>query len=254
MFKQWRTPAGKTSSFFEKSLQAPHLLIAGTTGSGKSELIRKLIETALYRAPSAISGCAMFILIDLKRVELQEFKDLPHCLRYADTADKAVEALRIALKQTESRFSAMQRKKQTLYDGADLYIIIDEFADLMTTRKKEVVPLIQRIAQIGRAAKVHIILATQTPIAKILPTEIKCNFDYRFGLRTRSAQDSRNILGVNGCENLPKYGEFYYYSPNGLDLYTFKKISNIEIIRLCRHWLEQMTLFDKFNHWWNNKI
>lgn len=133
----------------------------------------------------------------------------------------------------------MQQAGVRKYQGGDVYIIIDEFADLVTTQGRTVKPIIQRLAQIGRAARVHIILATQTPIAKVLPTEIKCNFDSRVGLRTRSAQDSRNILGFSGLESLPRYGQGIYMTPDGEQLYNVPMIPEEELNRLITWWTAQ---------------
>ena len=207
-------------------LKQPHLLIAGATGSGKSVVINALIYTALFDHPTDGSGGSLFILIDPKRVELAQYKALPHTLQYASEPD-------------ENRYREMQRDGARLYNGGDVYIIIDEFADLMTTQKRLIMPPIQRLAQIGRAAKVHIVLATQTPIAKILPTEIKCNFDARIALRTRSAQDSRNILGLAGCEALPRYGYGYYMTPEQTRKTALPLIPDQELSARVQWWTDQ---------------
>lgn len=208
--RYYTTPAGYKYKWYVDMLQQPHLLIAGATGSGKSVLINGLIYTALFDAPSQVQ----FILVDPKRVELVQYARLPHTLYHATEAEDRVKALERALEICDSRYKRMSKVRLRKYPGGHIYIIIDEYADLVTTQKKQVSPLIQRLAQIGRAANIHIILATQTPIAKVLSTEIKCNFDARVGLRTRSAQDSRNILGRVGCENLPRYGLGWYVSPD----------------------------------------
>lgn len=242
MSKQtWRTPAGKYFNLYKNALEQPQLMIAGATGSGKSVIINGLISTALYSHPwtAATDNNAGFILIDPKRVELVQYKELPHTMRYASEPGEMVEALRYAMAVTENRYKAMQKAGERKYSGGNVYVIIDEFADLMTTNKKQVQPLIQRLAQIGRAAKVHIILATQCPLAKVIPTEIKVNFDARFGLRTRSAQDSRNILGVTGCELLPQYGQGYYMDAAGITLYNIPMVPEEEITRLLTWWTSQ---------------
>lgn len=188
----------------------PHLLIAGATGSGKSVVINGIIQSLLA---CEFPNTAQFILIDPKRVELVMYRDLPHTLRYASEISEMIQALRYALFAIDDRYKAMQKQGLRKWTDGDVYIFIDELADLMTTCKKDVQPLIQRIAQVGRAAGVHIIAATQCPLASVIPTAIKVNFDARVGLRTRSAQDSRNILGQTGCETLPRYGFGYYMTP-----------------------------------------
>ena len=232
--KRYKTPSGQVYTLYKDMLSQPHLLIAGATGSGKSVIINGLIYTALYDSPAAVR----FILIDPKRVELIEYKPLPHTIRYASEPGEMIGALQGALDIVENRYKIMQRQRARKYSGAAVYIVIDELADLMTTNKKQVQPLIQRLAQIGRAANVHIIAATQCPLAAIIPTPIKVNFDSRVGLRTRSRQDSRNILDIPGCELLPRYGQGYYMKPEGLQLYNIPLIPDTERQRIIKHWIK----------------
>ena len=232
---EYKTPAGKIYPLFEDILNQNHLLIAGATGSGKSVLVNGIIYTALYSFPWE----KQFILIDPKRVELVQFKNLPHTIGYYSEPDNMLTGLQTGLNIINERYRNMQKKGVKKYPGGDIYIIIDEFADLMTTNRKNVTPLIQRIAQIGRASKVHLIVCTQTPISKVLPTEIKCNFDSRIGLRTRSKQDSRNILDHAGLENLPRYGQGVYYKPEGEILYNIPYIDDNEINRVVNWWINQ---------------
>lgn len=235
MQKTYTTPAGKIYRLYGDMLAQPHLLIAGATGSGKSVVINGIISTALYSSPASVR----FILIDLKRVELSEYRRIPHILTYADDIPDAIAALQSGLDIIETRYKDMQRRKLRTYDGSDVYIVIDELADLMTTAKREVTPMIQRLCQIGRAARVHVIAATQCPISAVIPTPIKVNFDSRVALRTRSAQDSRNILGLNGCEKLPRYGMGYYLTPDEFTLYQIPMIDDAERQRLIDHWTAQ---------------
>jgi len=228
----YKTPAGDVQTLYKDMLKQPHLLIAGATGSGKSVVINGLIYTALFDSPAQVQ----LILIDPKRVELVDYKPLPHTIQYASEPGEMVEALKKGIEITETRYRAMQRERVKKYTGGAVYIIIDELADLMTTDKKHVQPLIQRLAQIGRAANVHIIAATQCPLASIIPTAIKVNFDSRVALRTRCAQDSRNILGVKGCELLPRYGQGYYMTPEGLTLYKIPMQPQEDINAIIDHW------------------
>lgn len=211
----------KVYKLYIDMLEQPHLLIAGATGSGKSVVINGLILTAMYDGVSPLS----FILIDPKRVELAAYRHTRYCQRYASEPEEMVEALQEAMDEIDRRYRWCQQNGVKKYTESRLYVVIDELADLMTTNRKQVQPLIQRICQVGRAANVHMIAATQCPIAKVIPTEIKVNFDARVGLRTRSAQDSRNIIGFKGCERLPRYGQGYYMTPEGckrwnLPMYT----------------------------------
>lgn len=232
MHREWRTPAGQVYTLYWDMLKQPHLLIAGATGSGKSVVINGLVYTALHDSPAAVQ----FILIDPKRVELVDYRPLPHTLQYSSEPGEMVQALEKAMEITESRYKAMQRQRVKKYAGGAVYVIVDELADLMTTDRRHVQPLLQRLAQIGRAANVHIIAATQCPLATVIPTPIKVNFDSRVALRTRSAQDSRNILGVKGCELLPRYGQGYYMTPAGLQLYNIPMYDPAEVQRLVDYW------------------
>lgn len=232
MKRVWTTPTGEYFSLYKDMLKQPHLLIAGATGSGKSVVINGLIYTALYDSPAAVQ----FILIDPKRVELVDYKTLPHTLQYASEPGDMVQALEKAMEITETRYKVMQRQRVKKYAGGAVYVIIDELADLMTTARRQVQPFIQRLAQVGRAANVHIIAATQCPLASVIPTPIKVNFDSRVALRTRSAQDSRNILGLKGCELLPRYGQGYYMTPDGLKLYNIPMQAPEDIARLVSYW------------------
>lgn len=232
MQRIYTTPAGEHSALYADMLQQPHMLIAGATGSGKSVVLNGIINAALYDSPATVR----FILVDVKRVELCEYRRLPHVLEYADSVPAAVAALQRALAITEARFAEMQRRRLRMFDGAHVYVIIDELADLMTTAKRLVTPLIQRLCQIGRAARVHVFAATQCPLSAVIPTPIKVNFDSRLGLRTRSAQDSRNILGVAGCERLPRYGQGFYMTPEGMELYALPMVPDAERQRIINHW------------------
>ena len=114
----------------------------------------------------------------------------------------------------------------------------------MTTAKKQVLPLIQEIGQIGRAANVHMIAATQTPVREVIPTAIKCNFDTRIGLRTACAQDSRNITGLTGCERFPNpkvEHKAYGYVIDGADrsIYNIPKYPDYQTESVIAHWLKQ---------------
>lgn len=230
--KKYTTPAGQRFTLYADMLKQPHLLVAGATGSGKSVVVNGIIYTALYETPDAVQ----LILIDPKRVELVEYKNLPHTITYASEPGEMVKALHQAMQITESRYKAMQKAHTRKYTGGAVYVIIDELADLMTTNKKEVQPLLQRLCQIGRAAGVHIIACTQCPLSAVIPTPIKVNFDSRVALRTRSKQDSRNILGVTGCELLPRYGQGYYMTPDGLTLYNIPMYNDDAIKERVKHW------------------
>ena len=238
----YTTPSGRTHLLFEDMLRQAHLLIAGASGSGKSVLINGLICTMLYDAPNHERDGKMFILIDPKRTELSPYKDMPHCLMYASEPEDMVDALHYAVDITESRYEEMERNGWRTYPGGDIYVVIEEFADLMTTMKRTVQPLIQRLCQIARAAKVHCIVCTQCPLREIIGTPIKVNFDGIVALRTRCAQDSRNIIGVSGAELLPRYGECLYITPDKVEVEhdIVPYVDDAEQNRIIQWWRSQM--------------
>lgn len=189
-----------------------HLLIAGATGSGKSVVLHGIISSLLVRQPRPLLA-----FVDLKKVEMIEYKGLYNCFAYADTAGGAMDLLTAIRSEMLTRYDVMTRKRLKKWTGKPLYIVIDEYAELLIDSKKKCVPLIQSIAQLGRASGIHLLMATQCPLARVIPTEIKLNFDGLLALRTRSAQDSRNIIGVAGAETLPRYGKGIFLSPDLLE-------------------------------------
>lgn len=235
---QYRTPSARVYSFYSDLAARPHLLIAGATGSGKSVTVNGIVYSLLAsRSPSQ----CQFILIDPKMVELVQYAQLPHTMQYASEPEDIVRSLDLALEETERRFRFMQSRSIRDYPGADLYVIIDELADLMTSQKKQTLPLLQRLAQIGRAAHVHVIACSQNVMAQTIPTVLKCNFTVTLGLRTATAQQSRFLISVPGCELLqdPKRsGKGYGYLRDGADLsrHEIYMYPDAEISRLVSWW------------------
>jgi len=228
----------------------PHLLVAGTTGSGKSVGLNAMIVSLLYRLTP--DQCRM-IMIDPKMLELSSYEDIPHLLAPVVTEPaKAIRALKWAVEQMEERYRMMAsvgvrglasfndkvrqakakgtrlgRRVQTGYDaetGQPLYeeeqldfevlpqivVIVDELADLMMTAGKEVEFLIQRLAQKARAAGIHLIMATQRPSVDVITGVIKANLPTRISFQVTSKIDSRTILGEQGAEQLLGKGDMLY--------------------------------------------
>ena len=240
MAHPYTAPSGSYSRLYADMANQPHMLIAGATGAGKSVVINGILHALLHDTPEA----DRFILIDLKKVELDEYRDLPHVMTYADDAPGALQALQSALGIIETRYAWMKPRRLRTYTGSHVYVIIDELADLMTTADKLAEPLLQRISQIGRGARCHLIMATQSPITKVITTPIKVNFTASLGLMTRSAQDSRNIIYKSGCEKLPyppDAGEAYGYYLRGpkCDLYQIPMVPDTERRRVIDHWTRQ---------------
>ena len=218
--------------FYVDLLKQTHLLVVGATGSGKSVVINGMLYTALLESPNKYQ----FILIDPKRVELSMYRNVPHCIYYASEPAEMVHALEVAMDITEQRYKAMQAHGMRKYNGSKILVVIDELADLMTTNKRQVKPLLQRLCQIGRAANIMTIAATQCPLREIIDTSIKVNYDSRIALRTSCKQDSRNIIGVPGCENLPLYGQCYYKTSNGIVRWQVPYYDDKTINELVHMW------------------
>lgn len=237
-FAPYTTPGGRVYRLYTHLADRPHLLIAGATGSGKSVTVNGIIYALLAtRSPYECN----FVLLDPKKVELVQYAGLPHTLRYASEPSDMIDALEYAVRETERRFSEMQRAGVREYSGPDLYVIVDELADLMVTQKNVALPPLQRLAQIGRAARVHVIACTQNVMAVTIPTVLKCNFPAVLGLRTATAAQSRYLIAAPGCETLPdpkKAGKGCGYLRDGADLerYEMYMYPDSEINSMINYW------------------
>ncbi|HEY4635203.1 MAG TPA: FtsK/SpoIIIE domain-containing protein, partial [Rhodospirillales bacterium] len=232
----------------------PHLLIAGTTGSGKSVAMNTMILSLLCRLPP--EECK-FIMIDPKMLELSVYEGIPHLLTPVVTeAPKAIVALKWTVREMEERYRAMsqlgvrnvrgynarlaeaRKKGETLMrrvqtgfdeDGKPIMedqpldldplpfivVVVDEMADLMLVAGKDVEAAIQRLAQMARAAGIHLIMATQRPSVDVITGTIKANFPTRISFQVTSKIDSRTILGEQGAEQLLGQGDMLYMAGGG---------------------------------------
>jgi DNA segregation ATPase FtsK/SpoIIIE, S-DNA-T family len=233
----------------------PHLLIAGTTGSGKSVGINTMILSMLYRLPP--DRCK-FIMIDPKMLELSVYDGIPHLLAPVVTDPrKAVVALKWTVKEMENRYRAMSklgvrniegynarlrdaqakgetlmRKVQTGFDpetGQPVFeeqpldmtalplviVVVDEMADLMLVAGKDIEVAVQRLAQMARAAGIHLVMATQRPSVDVITGTIKANFPTRISFQVTSKIDSRTILGESGAEQLLGRGDMLFMAGGG---------------------------------------
>ena len=233
----------------------PHLLIAGTTGSGKSVAINSMILSLVYRLPP--DQCRL-ILIDPKMLELSAYDDIPHLLTPVVTEPaKAVVALKWTVREMESRYQAMsklgvrnisgynkrlaearakgERLTRRVHTGMDeetgapiheefdldleplpfIVVVVDEMADLMLVAGKDIEGAVQRLAQMARAAGIHLIMATQRPSVDVITGTIKANFPTRISFQVTSKIDSRTILGESGAEQLLGQGDMLYLGSGG---------------------------------------
>ncbi|MBV8193050.1 MAG: DNA translocase FtsK 4TM domain-containing protein [Alphaproteobacteria bacterium] len=254
----------------------PHLLIGGTTGSGKSVAINTMILSLLYRLPP--DRCR-FIMIDPKMLELSVYQDIPHLLTPVVTEPrKAIVALKWVVREMEDRYRAMSalgvrniagynerlvdagrkgqaltRKVQTGIDPETrrpifeeeeidltplpfIVVIIDEMADLMLVAGKEIEAAVQRLAQMARAAGIHVIMATQRPSVDVITGTIKANFPTRISFQVTSKIDSRTILGEQGGEQLLGQGDMLYMAGGGKIARVHGPfVSDNEVEELVRH-------------------
>ena len=234
----------------------PHMLIAGSTGSGKSVCINDLIISMIYKSsPKDLQ----LILIDPKMVELSVFGTLPHLLIPVVTEPKkAASALRWATNEMTVRyqkFTEVGARDLARYNSVvedpkkqlpKLVIIIDELADLMMVAPDDVEDSICRIAQLGRAAGIHLIVATQRPSADIITGLIKANIPSRCAFAVSSAIDSRIILDATGAEKLLGRGDMLFH-PNGAGKPTRLQcayVSDEEVERVMSHFKKEETAFD----------
>ena len=197
----------------------PHLLIAGTTGSGKSVCINTKILSLLYKHTP--EKCK-FILIDPKMLELSTYEGIPHLLCPVITeAKRAASVLGWVVKEMESRYRLMTKVGVRNIDGYNekhklampyIVVIVDEMSDLMLVAGKEIENYIQKLSQMARAAGIHIIMATQRPSVDVITGTIKANFPTRISFQVTSKIDSRTILGEQGAEQLLGKGDMLYMS------------------------------------------
>lgn len=218
-------------SHFSNLSKAPHMLIAGATGAGKSVTIHTLITSLLYRnSPELLK----FIMIDPKRVELTMYNSIPHLLTPVITdPKKTILALKWAAKEMSRRYDILESRgvrditsyhdnvlKPALKNGGDdlpekmpyIVIVVDELADIMQTYPREVESGIVRLAQMSRAVGIHLIISTQRPSVNVITGLIKANIPSRVALQVASQIDSRTILDMPGAEKLLGAGDMLYLS------------------------------------------
>jgi len=242
----------------------PHLLIAGSTGTGKSVFINSLMMSILYKAtPDDVK----MVLVDPKRLELNLYEGIPHLIAPVVTDPKvASNVLRNATREMENRLKLLAQKgvrnidqynrtfqKQqslSLFENVEesehkplpyLVIIIDELADLMMVDTNNVEESITRLAQMARAVGIHLILATQRPSVDVITGLIKANFPARISFRVASKVDSRTILDSNGSESLLGKGDMLYLPAGSARLHRIHGplVSEDEIVSVCDFWRQQ---------------
>lgn len=249
--------------FFMDLADMPHVLIAGTTGSGKSVSVNAMICSILYRAtPDEVK----FLMIDPKMLELSIYNGIPHLLLPPIIdSKKAANALKWAVKEMETRYMLMKElsvRDINAYnhkiktndpqsfkevDGRKhehmpyIVVVVDEYADLLSIAGKEVEGYVMRLAQKARACGIHVMLATQRPSVDVITGVIKANFPVRMGFRLASMHDSKTIVNKTGAEKLLGKGDALIMPPGTSDLVRVHGafISEKELLRVVSFWQEQ---------------
>lgn len=218
---------------------APHVLIAGTTGSGKSVLMNSIINSILVRENPAQTR---FIMIDPKKVELSRYNGLPHLLCPVVTeVPEAVNVLKRLVQEMEWRYQVLAQmgiKDISQTKCARIICFIDELADLMMTSGKEVESLIVRIAQLGRAAGIHLVVATQRPSVKVVTGLIKANIPCKIALTVANTTDSMVILDHGGAEKLTGRGDA-----------IIKRADSIHETRFQAYYTPEQDIDNIINYW-----
>jgi S-DNA-T family DNA segregation ATPase FtsK/SpoIIIE len=236
----------------------PHLLVAGATGTGKTLFLNCLILSLIYKNPPEI---VKFILVDPKRVEFSIYKNLPHLLFPVILETKKVTlVLDWLIQEMERRFevlSLLQKrnifeyqlsKKEDEEEMPFLVLVIDELADLMLARGREIEQKIVRLAQLGRAVGIHLVLATQRPSVEVLTGLIKANITARIAFKVATQFDSRTILDMGGAEKLLGKGDALFLTPGNVKPKRIQTpfISEAELKRVMG-WFEKKGMFPKFD-------
>lgn len=238
--ERFRKSALTTAALAEDVLidfaKVPHVLVAGSTGSGKSVMLHNILASLLLRnTPSS----AQFLIIDPKMVEFEYFyHDIPvlYCPIVTEPSD-AINALERASVEMMNRYDINRQRGHRFWEGRQLYIIIDEIADLISAGGKRLEKIIEKIARLGRGAGVHLIVATQHPTADVLSRQITTNLDARICLHVKDSSASRLVLGHSGGEYLRGMGDAIL-QVNGADTrFQGAYISDEDLEVFSRSWV-----------------
>lgn len=219
--------------------EMPHVLIGGTTGGGKSVLLNAMITSLLFKhTPQTLN----FVMIDPKKVELSIYDSLPHLLKPIITDPyKAIDTLAYLCDLMDKRYSLMAKKRAKTAGEIGLpsiVVVIDEFSDLMIVSKKAVEAGIVRIAQLGRAAGIHLVISTQQPTVNVITSLIKANISCRIALKTATVNNSMVVLDRKGAEKLTGKGDALLKLPGEVNLIRFQAplISTADILPTVEYW------------------
>lgn len=207
--------------FCFKLADETHVMIGGKAGAGKSTLLADILFTLTGYDPH----CQKLVLIDLKRVELIDWVDFPHTLQLVTEPEDVNGCLDWVIDEMESRYIEMARKRQKKSECCRIHVVIDEMAEVMRVKGAE--ERIDALMRLGRAAGIHLIMATQNVSRGKggVPARIWQNVSCSVGLRCTTPIESRQIIKVKGCEDLPRYGQCYISNADGLKLQSVPQTS-----------------------------
>lgn len=223
--------AGKLNPFCQDVLKQEHILVAGTTGSGKSVFLNSLIYNGMQSK-------SFWYLIDPKRIDLKKWSYCENVVGYASNDEEALDILDEVESVMWERLGKIPKGAER-FDGTPIYVVIDEMAFLLSYGEQEVIQSLSKIMRLGRAAGIHVIAATQAPNRAKgggIPAALAQVFTASVGLRCRSAIESRQVIGTSGCETLPRYGKGYYWNPEGIRKVDIPMTEAEDLQRCAKHY------------------
>lgn len=212
--KYYTTPETTAPRWMFALADQPHVLIGGTTGSGKSVALNGFLRSLMRFTP----GEAQLLLIDPKGVELADWDRVPHSIGHFCEVDEIERVIAYMVDVMEGRFRDMKERHLKMFTGPDVYVVIDEYVDIRLNCSKETRQNLVKIACKGRAARIHLIICTQRPTREIIDGSLRACIPCTLALRCSCPQESRNLIDVRGAEALPLHGEALLRIPTDADL------------------------------------
>ena len=230
-----KAPMADEASIFTEANNETHVLIGGASGCGKSTVEGGMIFNLVNNYTP--DECELY-LIDPKKVELHQFLPLPHVKQYADNDDDALDVLLDLSDVMDERNTWCQKHNMTMWPGAHIYCFIDEAADFISRVGKKGLKAMQLLLQMGRSARIHMIVCTQCTTANFMPTTVQCNFSCTIGLSVPKNKPhmSRTLVGSSACCKLPRHGKCVFITPDGEEIRDVPMYSPAHFDAMFRYW------------------